>query len=116
VQAQMSRQKQDLRAQRIEVYLAEDSARVDRVEAFTNVNANVVKRVAMGNRLTYHGEDERYDISGTPGVPVKVVDGCRQITGKTLTFFTSTDRIIVDGNEEIQTRTASAPCAQTPAR
>jgi lipopolysaccharide export system protein LptA len=115
-EAAMSRAKQDLRAQRIEVFLAPDSGRIDRVEAYTNVNAKVEKRVASGNRLTFHAEGERYDMAGTPGLPVKVVDGCRQITGKTLTFFTSTDRIIVDGNEETQTRTASAPCAQTPPR
>jgi lipopolysaccharide export system protein LptA len=112
----MSREKQDLRGQRIEVFLASDSGRVERVEAYTNITANVVKRVATGNRLTYHAADERYEMAGIPGVPVRVVDGCRQITGKTLTFFTSTDRIIVDGNEETQTRTTSAPCAPTPSR
>ena len=47
---------------------------------------------------------------------VKVVDECRETTGKTLTFFKSTDRIIVDGLDELRTQTkSSGPCATPPA-
>jgi hypothetical protein len=44
-------------------------------------------------------------------VPVNVVEACRATTGKTLIFYRSTDRILVDGNEEIRTQTKSdGPC------
>jgi hypothetical protein len=50
-------------------------------------------------------------------VPVKVIDNCRETMGKTLTFFKTADRIIVDGNEEIRTQTKrGGPCAAAPAR
>ena len=46
--------------------------------------------------------------------PVKVIESCREITGKTLTFYKSTDRILVDGNQEIRTETKSGgACPQT---
>jgi len=55
---------------------------------------------------------------------VTIVEECRETTGKTLTFFRSIDRIIVDGNEEIRTFTkqgasgtaaATAPAGSAPA-
>ena len=39
------------------------------------------------------------------GPAVKIDEECRETTGKTLTFFRSTDRIIVDGNEQKRTET-----------
>jgi hypothetical protein len=40
------------------------------------------------------------------GSPVKIVDDCnRETTGRTLTFYQNTDRVVVDGNEQIRTRT-----------
>ncbi len=54
-------------------------------------------------------------LTGVGGIPVKVIENCRSITGKTLTFFKATDRIIVDGDEEIRTQTTGGgTCAPTP--
>ena len=40
------------------------------------------------------------------GTPVTIVDECgRETTGRTLTFYQNTDRVVVDGNEQIRTRT-----------
>jgi lipopolysaccharide export system protein LptA len=116
-QALLSGPQGDLRADRIEVVLAQGASRVDRLEAYTNVNARVDTRVATGARLTYYAEDERYVLVGASPVPVKVVDSCRETSGKTLTFFKTADRIIVDGNEEIRTQTKSGgPCSAPAAR
>jgi lipopolysaccharide export system protein LptA len=116
-QALLSGPQGDLRADRIEVVLARGASRVDRLEAYTNVNARVDTRIATGGRLTYYAEDERYVLVGASPVPVKVVDTCRETSGKTLTFFRTADRIIVDGNEEIRTQTKSGgPCSAPPAR
>ena len=89
---------------------------MDRLEAFTNVTLRLDDRLATGTRLTYHAPDERYVMDGTPAAPVKVVEACRETMGSTLTFFKSADRIIVDGNEEIRTRTTSGGPCQTPRR
>jgi len=74
-------------------------------------------RKANGGRLTYHAADERYLLTGSAAAPVTVLDGCRAVTGKTLTFFRSTDRIVVDGDRELRTRTTSGgPCEPAQAR
>ena len=107
----------DLRARRIEVVLAAASNAVDRVEAYRDVSMSLKARKANGGRLTYHASDERYVLTGSATAPVTVMDGCRAVTGKTLTFFRSTDRIVVDGDRELRTRTTeSGPCAPAPAR
>ena len=78
---------------------------IDRLEAYTNVTLKLDARTASGDRLTYFSDEERYLMSGAGAKPVRVVEACKETTGKTLTFFKSTDRIIVDGNEEIRTQT-----------
>jgi hypothetical protein len=102
----------DLTARRIEIVLAKEGNAVERLEAYTAVTMKIDTRTASGARLTYHSADERYVMAGGGGLPVSVVDGCRKTTGMTLTFFKSADRIIVDGNEQIRTKTESGgPCA-----
>ena len=116
-QAQVSGPQGDLRADRIDVILAEKGGHIDRLEAYTNVNMKLTTRTAAGERLTYFSEDERYLMSGAGTKSVKVVEACRETTGRTLTFFKSTDRIIVDGNDETRTQTrngASPACTATP--
>jgi lipopolysaccharide transport protein LptA len=117
VQAQLGGPQGDLRADRIEVLLAEQGGHVNRLEAYTNVSLKLDARTATGDRLTYFAEDERYLMSGAGAKPVKVIEMCRETTGKTLTFFKSADRIIVDGNEEIRTQSkngVSPACTATP--
>jgi hypothetical protein len=54
-------------------------------------------------------------MEGLPGAPVKVIESCRETIGRTLTFFKSADRMIVDGNKEIRTQTKSGgPCQPAP--
>ena len=116
-QAQVSGPQGDLRADRIDVMLAEKGGHIDRLEAYTNISLKLDTRTAVGDRLTYFSDDERYVISGAGTKAVKVIEMCRDITGRTLTFFKSTDRIIVDGNEEIRTQTrngVSPACTATP--
>jgi lipopolysaccharide export system protein LptA len=115
--AQLSGPQGDLRGTRIEVLLAKDESRVERLEAYTGVNVRLDTRSASGDRLTYHAADERYVMTGIATVPVKIVEECRETIGRTVTFFKTADRIIVDGNEEVRTRSSrSGPCAQPAAR
>jgi LPS export ABC transporter protein LptC len=107
----------ELRAWRIEMVLAAGAGRADRLEAYDDVNLRVEMRRATGVRLTYFAEDERYVMTGTATSPVCVVDPTRATTGKTLVFYRSADRILVDGNEETRTQTTSGGlCASSPVR
>ena len=115
--AQLSGPAGDLRAGRIEVILAPAASRIDRLEAFTDVNVRLDTRVATGDRLTYFDQDGRYIITGIATVPVTMVEKCRETTGRTVTLFRSSERVIVDGNEEIRTqsrRGGSCPASSAP--
>jgi len=114
--AQLTGPQGDLRAKRIVVFLAKEESRMERLEAYNDITLRLDARVATGTRLTYHSSGERYDMEGIPSSPVKVIEPCRETVGRTLTFFRSADRIIVDGNEEIRTRTTSGGPCQTPPR
>jgi len=115
--AQLSGPQGDLQADRIEVVLAPQSNEFQRLEAHMDVRLKIDTRTARGARLTYHADEERYVLTGTATEPVKVVESCRETTGKTLIFFRSTDRILVDGNEEIRTQTkGGGPCSQPSSR
>jgi lipopolysaccharide export system protein LptA len=111
--AQVSGPDGDLRAERVEIVLAREENGVDRLEAYNRVTMVVGARTATGSRLTYHAREERYVISSTGVTPVSIREGCQETTGRTLTFFKSSDRIIVDGNET--RRTETKPCSPQPA-
>jgi LPS export ABC transporter protein LptC len=115
--AQLSGPQGDLRAGRIEVVLAGAASKIDRLEAYRDVNVRLDTRVATGDRLTYFDADGRYVITGVATVPVTIVEECRETTGRTVTFFKSSERVIVDGNEEIRTqsrRGGSCPASTAP--
>ena len=124
--ARMNGPQGDLNAARIELFLSEEGSEVTRLEAYSTAApdgapaAAPVKpavsiktadgRRAAGLRLTYFAADERYVMTGSP---VKIVEECRETTGRTLTFFKSADRIIVDGNEQKRTEVkgGATPCS-----
>ena len=107
--AQVSGPDGDLRAQRVEVVLADAANAVERLEAYDRVTIVLGARTATGGRLTYHAKEERYVMSGPGATPVSIRESCRDTTGRTLTFFKSTERLVVDGNET--SRTETKPCA-----
>ena len=50
------------------------------------------------------------------GAPVKMIDAdCQETSGKTLTFWKASDRVLVDGNNEVRTQTkGGGKCTATP--
>jgi LPS export ABC transporter protein LptC len=105
----------DVGAARIELVLAETGSQLERLEAYTAVSVRLDTRVGTGDRLTYFTEDERYVMTGIATVPVKIVEECRETSGRTVTFFKSSERIIVDGNEEVRTQSKrGGPCPASP--
>ena len=106
----------DISAGRIEILIAA-SGGAERLEAFDGVELDVDKRKATAGRLTYSAGDGSYRLAGTAAAPVTVVEECRKIVGKTVTFDRTSDRIQVDGNGEIRTETTNgATCAPPPPR
>jgi lipopolysaccharide export system protein LptA len=119
-EAQVKGPQGDLRAERIEIVLAKQDNRMERLEAFTHVTLKMDTKTADGARLTYHAADEQYVMAGAGAVPVKVIvktaatttapQSCRETTGRTLTFKKATDNIEVDGKDETRIDTRPIPC------
>ena len=109
--AQMNGEQGDLHADHIELSLAADENKLDRLDARGAVQMTLEKRNASGATLVYRPTDERYEITGAPG---RFVDECNESAGRTLTFFKSSDRVIIDGNEEVRTETRGGKCPGRP--
>jgi lipopolysaccharide export system protein LptA len=103
----------DLRASRIVLFLADEANELERVEADTSVTLNDATRNVAGERLVYTEAEGRYVVVGSP---VKVVADCRETTGRTLTFFRSTNNITVEPNDEFRTQVKSVPNCVVPER
>ena len=103
----------DLHADTLDLLLAKDENTLERLEATGAVRATVDKRTVTGTKLEYAPADDKYVVLGAP---VRMVDAaCQETTGKTLTFFKSSDRVIVDGNNEIRTQSkGGGKCPSTP--
>jgi hypothetical protein len=111
VQSYLSGPQGEVRADRIAIDLAARSSATERMEADGAVTLRVGGKRASSQQLRYLAKDESYELVGTARAPVSVVESCRATTGKRLIFYGSTDRILVDGNEEIRTQTkGGGPC------
>jgi lipopolysaccharide export system protein LptA len=111
-QAQLEGVQGNLRAERIELFLAAKDNTLERLQGEGSVTALVETRQATGQTLTYHPSEEKYVLAGSP---VRLVRGCQESTGRTLTFYRASDNVLVDGNQEtrVQTRGGSkCPDAQ----
>ena len=111
--AQLNGDQGNLTAGKLELQLAKAENSLDRIEATGAVTAIVDKRTVSGTRLTYSPEDEKYIVVGAP---VKMIDAeCQETSGKTLTFWRASDRVQVDGNNEVRTQTkGGGKCTAPP--
>jgi lipopolysaccharide export system protein LptA len=124
--AQVKGPQGDLRAERIAIVLAQPDNRMDRLEAFTRVRLEIDTKLALGDRLTYHAENERYVMSGTGATPVTVAvrtaatatspESCRETAGRSLTFTKATDSVDVDGKDETRINTRNISCQNAALR
>lgn len=110
-EAHVSGPEGDLSAAKIVLVLAAESRTLARIEGDGDVVARVAARDARGVRLVYHAADERYVMTGTP---VRFTEECRVTTGRTLTFFGTAGKLIVDGNEAARTVTKGGGRCQDP--
>jgi LPS export ABC transporter protein LptC len=110
-QSYLSGPEGEVRADRIAVVLEEGTSATERLDASGTVTLRLDAKRGTSQRLVYVASEQRYELIGTAAAPVSIVESCRATTGKTLIFYGSTDRILVDGNEEIRTQTRSGgPC------
>ena len=109
-QAQLDGAQGNLRANRIELTLADKGNDLQQMNADGSVEVFVEDRKASGQTLVYHPSDERYVLNGTP---VRLIRGCQESTGRTLTFYRGSDRIQVDGNES-RAETKGGKCPDPP--
>ncbi len=115
--AQLDGETGNLHADKIEIGLAAGENSLSQLDATGTVKAIVDKRTVTGARLTYVPVDEKYVVTGAP---VTMIDAdCQELSGKTLTFFKASDRVQVDGNDEIRTQTkgggkCAAPSPSAP--
>jgi len=108
--AQFNSDAGDLQASRIELLLAKTSSELERLDAQGAVQVLLGARKASGSRLVYRPAEARYEITGTPG---RFIDACNESSGRTLTFFRASDRVIIDGNEQSRTETRGGKCPGT---
>lgn len=107
----------ELTADEIQVHLRADDNALDRVTAAGNVTFASPGRRVAGDTLVYHDADGRYEMAGRPVRMVEQVDAaCRETTGRTLTFFRTTDDVSVDGQAGVRTATASGECPESMSR
>jgi lipopolysaccharide transport protein LptA len=111
--AQMSGPQGELASERIVLTLAPEGRTLQRIDGDGEVVARVATRDARGARLTYYADDERYVLTGAP---VTFTEDCRVTTGRTLTFFGTAGKLIVDGNEAARTVTKGGGRCQPPPR
>jgi LPS export ABC transporter protein LptC len=110
---QMDGEQGNLSAGKLELRLQKTDNTLDRLEASGAVTAIVDRRTVTGTRLTYSPTDDKYV---AVGVPVKMVDAeCKETSGKTLTFWKASDRVQIDGNDEVRTQTkGGGKCTVVP--
>ena len=111
--AQLDGDQGNLRAAKIEIKLAKTENTLDGLAADGQVTALVDKRTVTGTQLSYDPTDDKYVVVGAP---VKMIDAdCQESSGKTLTFWKASDRVLIDGNNEVRTQSkGGGKCPQTP--
>ncbi len=107
-QAHLEGAQGDLQAGRIEVTLAAKGNDLQELTADGTVVIKVENREASGQHLVHHPADESYVLTGTP---VRLlVEGCQETSGRTLTFYRGSDRVLVNGNEQGRAQAKSGKC------
>ena len=109
--AQMDGEQGAIRADHIELFLAKEDNRLDRLEAAGAVSVAIEKKRATGTSLTYRPADEEYVMVGAP---VNLIEECQETSGKTMKFFRASERVQVDGNDQQRTTAKGGKCPDAP--
>ena len=107
----MNGEQGDLHADHIELSLAAGENKLDRLDARGAVQMTLEKRSASGAPSCIA---RRMSAMRSPARRCRFLDECNESAGRTLTFFKSSDRVIIDGNEEVRTETRGGKCPGRP--
>ena len=112
--AQLDGEQGNLSAGTLNLQLAKGENSLESLDASGAVTAIVDRRTVTGTKLVYSTTDDKYIVTGAP---VKMTDAeCKETSGKTLTFWKASDRVVVDGNNEVRTQTkGGGKCVVPPA-
>ncbi|MDE2904923.1 MAG: hypothetical protein OXQ28_02445 [Acidobacteriota bacterium] len=95
----------------IELFLHDDARTLARIEADGEVELELDARSVTGDSLAYDDGEGRYDLTGDPvRVVEEMEEGCRETTGRTVTFYASGQSISADGQSAERTASTSASC------
>jgi lipopolysaccharide export system protein LptA len=97
----------DLQAQRIDVLLAAKGNDLRELTAEGTVVIKVENREATGQHLVHHPADDSYVLTGAPA---RLVDGCEESSGRTITFYRGSNRVLVNGSEQSRAQAKSGKC------
>jgi lipopolysaccharide transport protein LptA len=101
--AQLDGDQGNLSAGKLELQLAKTDNTLEKLDANGTVIAIVDRRTVTGAHLAYSPAEDKYVVVGAP---VRMTDAeCKETSGKTLTFWKASDRVLVDGNNEVRTQT-----------
>jgi lipopolysaccharide export system protein LptA len=106
-QAQLEGAQGNVRADRIELALAEQGNDLQQMTAEGGVRIVLDDRTATGQQLVYLPADERYVLTGTP---VSFVQDCQETSGRTLTFYRGSAKVQVDGQDRTRVTTKGGKC------
>lgn len=111
--AQLDGDQGNLSAAVLSLQLAKNENTLEKLEATNAVTAVVDRRTVKGVKLVYTQAEEMYVVTGAP---VTMVDAeCKETSGKKLTFWKASDRVQVDGNNEVRTQTkGGGKCPAVP--
>lgn len=100
-----------LAAGTIDVFLQEDARTLERIEAAEDVELELDAREVTAAGLVYDDGEGRYDLTGEPvSVIERRAGGCRETTGRTVTFYAAGDSISADGQSAERTVSAGGGC------
>ena len=100
-----------LDSESIVLFLRADARTLERIEAAGNVELDLDTRRVTGEALSYDDGEGRYDLTGEPVTVVEEMEeGCRETTGRSVTFFANGESISADGRAAERTASTSATC------
>jgi len=102
----------DLHADIIEMYLKASGSELDRIEAYTKVVMKDPSRWAVGDRMTYFADGERYLMLGKP---VRLCADSQETVGAVLRFDKASNTTSIEGSEEFRSKTLNGvQCGEPP--
>ena len=100
-----------LGSESIVLFLRADARTLERIEATGDVDLELDTRRVTGETLSYDDGEGRYDLTGEPVTVVEELEeGCRETTGRSVTFFANGESISADGRSAERTASTSATC------